>query len=215
MIIKRSFLAVFADLGFSPDGRIYMFGQYGVQTGNLKPWADLFIVDVAANKFVPNGRITHVRETPITAGQDGSGVFFRQLAVHAGLANRHGIDFSNQGLPLYISRNPNPPANGETIEFRDFISGNSYKAELVPTITGSGQNTRSSFIIRLETRSANGQVRNHTVGTPQVSRPLITQYNFKRVFIDSSGKSLVFVIEMRRLSAAGFDIRYMVETLRM
>ena len=44
--------ASFADLGFSPDGSYYMFAQYGVRTGTLRPWADLFLVDVARNNFV-------------------------------------------------------------------------------------------------------------------------------------------------------------------
>ena len=208
--------AVFVDLGFSPDGRIYMFGQHGVQAQNLRPWAELYIIDVAANNFVPNGRISHTHNSPIKAGQDGSGAFFRLIAANANLTSRHGIDYMHQGLPLYISRNENPPARGETIEFRDFASGVSYSAQLVPTITGTGQNTRSSFVIRLESRSNSG-TRSYTVGTPQVQRPLIASYNIKRVLIDPTGRSLVFVIEMRRVAAtgSGFDIRYMVETLRL
>lgn len=207
--------AVFVDLGFSPDGRIFMFGQYGVQSGNLRPWADIFVVDVAANNFVRNGRISHVHNRAINAGQDGSGVFHRLIAENAALANRHNVDFVNQGLPLYISRNENPPRNGEVIEFRNFNTGTSYRAELVPTITGSGQNTRSSFIIRLESRTAGGQVRTYTVGTPQVVRPLIASYNIRRVLIDSTGRSMIFVIEMRRVAGASFDIRYMVEAVRL
>ena len=208
--------AVFVDLGFSPDGRTYMFGQHGVQAQSLRPWAELYIVDVAANNFVPNGRISHTHDSPIKAGQDGSGVFYRLLTANANLTRLHGIDYMHQGLPLYISRNENPPLRGETITFRDFASGVSYTAQLVPTITGTGQNTRSSFVIRLESRSGSG-TRTYTVGTPQMIRPLISSYNIKRVLIDPTGRSLVFVIEMRRVTAAGtgFDIRYMVETLRL
>jgi predicted secreted protein len=206
--------AVFTDLGFSADGRTYMFGQYGVLSPTLRPWAELFIVDVRSNSFVQNGRISQIYNTPIIAGQDGSGVFFRLITDNSALAGRYGINYLNQGLPLYISRNENPSTHGETIDFRDFISGKFYKAELIPSITGSGQNIRSSFQIKLEVHSGNNQTRNYTVGNPQIVRPLIASYNIKRVLIDSSGESVIFVIEMRRVSENGFDIRYMVETLR-
>ena len=63
--------------------------------------------------------------------------------------------------------------------------------------------------------SQNGQVRNYRVGTPNFIRNGIMQYNFKRVIVDSTGDSVIFVIEMRRVAANGFDVRYMVETIRL
>jgi len=207
--------AVFVDLGFSPDGRTYMFGQYGVQSSSLRPWAELFVVDMNTNNFVPNGRVTYTQNSPINAGQDGSGIFYQQLANNSDLTNRYNINFQNQGQPLYISRNENPSPRGETIDFRDFISGNSFKAQLVPAITGSGQNTSSRFHINLEVSAPDGRTKNYTVGTPQFARQRITQYNIKRVIVDSSGSSVIFVIEMRRIAENGHDIRYMVEAVRL
>jgi predicted secreted protein len=207
--------AVFVDLGFSPDGRTYMFGQHGVLSPSLRPWAELYIVDVATNRFVQNGRASFTQNTAIRAGQDGSGILHRLVSDNANLINRHNINFQNQGLPLYISREVNLPTHGERIEFRDFLSGNQYRAQLVPTIIGSGQNVSSRFQINLEVRSPNGQTRNYTVGTPNFVRQRIAQYNIKRVIIDSTGNSVIFVIEMRRVAENGFDIRYMVEAVRL
>ena len=209
--------AVFVDLGFSPDGRTYMFGQYGVQSPNLRPWAEIYIVDVARNNFVPNGRQSTNPNIRIQAGQDGSGVFQQLVAANLSLANRHGINYQNQGLPLYISRDENPPARGERITFRDFLSGMSYTAQLVPTVTGSGQNVSSRFYIDLSASrtDTNSHVRNYRVGTPNFSRQGVMQYNIKRVIIDASGSSIIFVIEMKRFAANGFNIRYMVEAVRL
>ena len=206
--------AVFVDLGFSPDGRTYMFGQYGVISPSLKPWADLYVVDTAANNFVPNGKVSLTQNAPIKAGQDGSGILYQLLANNSNLTARYQINNQNQGQPLYISRNEIPPENGETIEFRDFTSGKRYKAQLVQIITGSGQNLRSQFYIVLEVRSQNGQVKDYTVGTPHLLRPKIAQYNIKKALADSTGNSMIFVIEMKRLSENGHDIRYMVEAIR-
>jgi len=206
--------AVFVDLGFSSDGRTYMFGQYGVLSPSLRPWAELYVVDVASNTFVPNGRVNTTQDTPIRAGQDGSGVFHRLVSNNAALSSRNNINFQNQGLPLYISRDELPPARGERIEFRDFISGRSFRAQLIPTITGSGMNVSSRFHINLEV-TTNGQLRTYTVGTPNFTRQRISQYNIKRVIIDANGGSVIFVIEMKRAVENGFDIRYMVEAVRL
>jgi len=207
--------AVFVDLGFSPDGKTYMFGQYGVLSPSLKPWAELYVIDMVSNEFVPNGRVSFTQDTPIKAGQDGSGAFYQLLAGNSSLTNRYGIVFQNQGQPLYISRSENPPERGEIIDFRDFLSGKSYRAQLVPTVSGTGQNTRSSFYIETEVRLPNGQTRNHTVGTPNFVRQRISSYNFKKVFINSAGNSIIFVIEMKRIAENGYDIRYMVEALQL
>jgi predicted secreted protein len=206
--------AVFIDLGFSPDGRTYMFGQHGVLSPSLRPWAELYVVDMASNNFVPNGRHAVTHNSPIRAGQDGSGVFYQLLAANSNLTNRYRLNFQYQGQPLYISRNENPPANGEIIESRDFNSGIRYRAELVPIITGSGPNLRSQFYIILEFRMPNGERKDLTVGTPHHLRPRITQYNIKRVIVDSTGNSMIFVIEMKRLAENSHDIRYMVEAVR-
>ena len=208
-------IASFVDLGFSPDGRTYMFGQYGVLSPSLRPWAELYVVDITGNRFVPGGKVSFTQNTAILAGQDGSGVLHQLVSGNSSLASRFGINFQNQGLPLYISRDENPPARGETIDFRDFVAGKTYRARLVPTITGSGQNVKSQFYIDLEVTSSNGQVKSYTVGTPNFIREKISQYNFKRVFIDASGSSVIFVIEMKRAAENGFDIRYMVEALKL
>jgi predicted secreted protein len=206
--------AVFVDLGFSPDGRTYMFGQYGVLSPSLRPWAEIFVVDVNRNVFVQNGRQSLYPTARIQAGQDGSGVLHQLVSNHSSLVTRHGINFQNQGLPLYISRDENPPPRGERITFRDFLSGKSYVAQLVPTIIGSGQNVSSRFHINLEVTS-NGQVSYYTVGTPNFMRQGVFQYNIKRVIIDAGGNSVIFVIEMRRAANDGHNIRYMVEAVRL
>jgi len=207
--------AVFVDLGFSQDGRIYMFGQYGVQASTLRPWAEIYVVDVSRNVFVPNGRASIIQNTPIRAGQDGSGVFHQLVSNNSSLVSRYGIIFQNQGLPLYISRDENPPINSERITFRDFLSGKSYAAQLNSTVYGSGQNARSQFYISLDATSSNGQKKNYTVGTPGYSRQGIIQYNMKRVVIDEKGDSIIFVIEMKHAIVNGFNIRYMVEAVRL
>jgi predicted secreted protein len=207
--------ASFMDLGFSPDGGTYMFGQYGVQGGSLRPWAELFIVDVPRNDFVTGGRVSYTHDDPINAGSDGTGALYRLVTRNTALAERHGVNFLHQGRPLYIALDTkNVSSQGEIIEFRDFETGYSYTAELVPTVQGSGAGLQSSFYIRLGRTSRNGEQKSYTVGSPGIKRSLIAAYKIKQVLIAPNDGSVIFVIETSKQAADGFDIRYMVEAFR-
>jgi predicted secreted protein len=209
-------IASYVDLGFSPDGSIYMFAQYGVQSKTLRPWADLFVVDVQRNEFVSGGRISYTHDRPVIAGQDGAGAFYRLISRNTALADHYGVNYLIQGQPLYISMDgPDITHRGETVEFRDFEVGASYKATLVPTVEGTGATLKSSFYINLERTGRDGSKRNYTVGTPQLKRSFINSYHIKKVMIAPHDGSVIFVIEMRKQSDEGADIRYMVEALRL
>ncbi|MDR0656376.1 MAG: DUF2259 domain-containing protein [Treponema sp.] len=211
--------ASFVDLGFSPDGQVYMFAQYGVQTSTLRPWADLFAVDVPRNNFVSGGKLSYIHESPVMAGQDGSGAFFRLLSRNGTLADQNKVTFMNQGKPLYISLEngdfPSDGAQGSGIEFRDFGKGDNYRAVLVPYTEGTGANLKSSFYIELERTAANGNRRSYTIGTPGVKRPLIVSYKIKKVIAAPHEGSIIFVIETRKQADSGYDVRYMVEALKL
>ena len=46
--------AVFMDIGFSKDGKTYIFGQYGKLDKTYEAWAEIYTVDVASNNYVKN-----------------------------------------------------------------------------------------------------------------------------------------------------------------
>jgi predicted secreted protein len=190
--------ASFVDLGFSPDGKFYMFAQYGVNTDTLKPWTELIVVDVTKNDYVPGGRIFYTHNKPIVAGQEGSGVMYNVIKENDGLIKLYGINHSNQGQPLYIVFRGDPAIEGKPISFRDFISGIRYEASLIETISGKNDKAASTFYIQLEITDSDGVNKKVNVGTPQLKRPLIFENRIDRVLISPQGNSLVFVIEMKR-----------------
>lgn len=214
--LRAGDVASFVDLGFSPDGRVYMFAQYGVQSATLRPWAELFAVDVARNNFVAGGRISYIHDTAAAAGQDGAGALYRLISENGSLAKNYEVNFLTQGHLLYVALDSDalaPPDN--PIEFRDFNSGSSYRAALIPQITGSGSSLRSSFYINFEHIPKNGSRKSYTAGSPQITRPLVTEYRICKAILDPRQTSVVLVIEQKIQSEAGpgCDIRYMVETL--
>jgi len=206
-------MANFVDLGFSPDGKYFMFAQHGVQTKTLKPWAELFVVDVAGNNFVPNGRVSYVHDKAVIAGQDGSGALYQIIAKNAALANQYRLNYLNQGQLLYIDLNGS--SAGENLEFRDFESGNSFAASLVSNVEGTAQNLKSSFFITLESNSRDGRRKTYTVGNPQIKRPLISSYRIRKAVKAPVDGSMIFVIEMKRQSDGDTDTLYMVEAVRL
>jgi predicted secreted protein len=216
--LRAGDVAAFVDLGFSPDGRVYMFAQYGVQSATLRPWAELFAVDVARNNFVAGGRLSYIHDTAAVPGQDGAGAFYRLISRNASLAENHGVNFLIQGHLLYVALDNDALAPADNpIEFRDFNSGSNYKATLVPQITGSGSGLRSSFYIDFEHISKNGSRKSYVAGSPQIKRPLIAEYRICKVVLDPRQGSVIFVIEQKVQSEAGsgYDIRYMVEALSL
>ncbi len=208
--------ASFVDLGFSPDGKNYMFAQYGVESKTLKPWADLYLVDVPRNDFVKGGKLSYLHSAPVVAGQDGSGALYRLLSQNAALADRFKIDYLRQSQPLYIALENGPePAADTVVEFRDFEAGASYTATLVPYVEGADAELRSSFYINVERTAKDGTKKKYVVGTPAVKRPLVSAYRIRKAVIAPKDGSLIFVIEMHKKAASGHDVRYMVEALRL
>ena len=206
--------AVFVDFGFSADGRTYSFGQYGVNADTLRPWAEFCIIDVASNSFVPGGRINYVHDSPVIAGNDGSGALYRVVSRNTALFDRYKIGYLLQGYPLYASLENGVISGIETIEFRNFKTGESYRATL--TSTGFGSAAGSSFSINLERRNNDGSIKNFTAGNAAIKRPGIISYRIRKVLAAPNAGSLIFVIEMKKQNANGsVDIRYMAETLRL
>ncbi|MDR2501463.1 MAG: DUF2259 domain-containing protein [Treponema sp.] len=207
--------ATFVDLGFSSDGKVYMFGQYGVQTRTYKPWAELYGVDIFQNDYVAGGRLSYTHEGQAIPGQDGSGAFFRLIGQHSALADRYGVNFLFQGPSLYLALDGAAGGGPETIEFRDFEQGSSYKATLISLVEGSGSKLRSAFSIAVERVGQNGVKQRYIAGNPEVKRALVPSYRIRRVIIDPRKHSLIFVIEFQKMGADGLDLRYMVEALHL
>ena len=206
--------AVFIDFGFSADGKTYSFGQYGVNENTLQPWAELCVIDVASNNFVPGGRISYTHDSPVMAGNDGSGALYRIISRNTALSDRYNIGFLLQGHPLYASLENGAITLNETIEFRSFETGDSFRATL--NASGYGSAAGSSFVISLERKKNDGSVKSYNVGSAGIKRPGIISYRIRKVLASPKTGSLIFIIEMKKQNADGsVDIRYMAETLRL
>ncbi len=207
--------AVFSDIGFSSDGKVYVFGQYGKLDKTYEAWAEIYTVDVAGNVFVKN-------EVYKTKNKSGSGKNAYDRLLKSNSAKIDKYNCSKKQIPLYV-RESNSKAPDEEIVFKDFDGSEElgkdvyYNIKLVSQKSwDKGSTVQSSFYINLEKKDSEGNVLYaRKVGTPDYWRKNITSYRIDRIFTDPAGKSLVFIVEKTLKDDKGTSIRYMVETIRL
>lgn len=210
--------AVFDDIGFSADGKTYLFGQYGKTDVNYKPWAEIYTVDVAKNDFVPGGIYKNSSESS-NSEISGKKAYSDLKDKVEWKISKYAASPAGTDTLLYLYEE-NEKSATDTISFKDFENSTEdksifYEVTLVPSYEGKGKNVRSRFYINLVKKDAAGSVvGTWKVGTPDFKRNGITSYRIEKIFGDKSGKSLVFVVQKTLEDDTGTSIRYMVETVR-
>ncbi len=203
-------VATFVNLGFSEDSSVFMFGQYGVEDGEERPYAEIYTVDVHKNSFVKNGESKQEFNDEVQPGQDGSGALFNLLHTVAPQVKKYSIDHLKTGRLVYVHVDGDKPK--ERIEFRDFYRGDSYVLTLVQQKFGTGRDVSASFHINLAVTSKGGATRTYTLGIPDYRREGVLSYRIQEVFFSPAESGLVVVVEKELWDDQGKDIRYMVET---
>jgi len=205
--------AVFQNLGFSPDGRYFMFAQYGVSESDSLPYAQIFTVDVPRNRFVPGGRRKLTAKTAVEPGTDGRGALFNLLAEVLPLKKKYGIDHALTGRLLYILLDGAQPL--AELEFRDFQAERKYRVVLNQSSEGSGTGIKASFHLEITVEDSAGAIRSYTAGDPDYWREGVRGYRIRQILLAPDGRSLVIAVERAEEDPAGASVRYMVETLKL
>ena len=189
--------AAFKDIGFSSDGKIYVFGQYGKTDVTFEPYAEIYTIDVEKNEYVPGGVYKTFEKNSL---RSGSQVYEDLLAKRFLDLKKYNCKTSAPDDVLYVLESEKKKGVDE-IEFTNYgDDGESgrlvYKARLVPTFNGRGKDCRSSFYIDLEiSGNAGAAPRRYTVGSPDIKRKGVCGYKIVRIFRDAAKRSLIFVVE--------------------
>jgi len=201
-------VAQFVNLGFSKDARYFMFGQFGIAEKDSTPWADTFIVDVPANAFASKGTKRFSGALPVDPGANGLGALLNALSDGLPRTKQLHIDHLATGRLLYVLLDGAQAA--DTLEFRDFQSGKSYKIALTQTAASGG----ASFSISIAITEKDGTTRSLAAGDPSFKRSGVRAYHIKQIILAPDGGSLVFIVQKEEQDTRGSNIRYMVETVR-
>jgi len=205
--------ASFVNLGFSDDSSYFMFGQYGLSSKSIQPYAELSIVDVAKNSFVSQGSFSEKYSEEASAGINAIGTLFRLALKNAATIANYKINPARNGRLLYVLLDGQKPL--PSLEFRDFINGNLYNLTLIQQQKKTGSTVSACFTINLTLTSKDGKRTSAVVGKADYYRPGVTDYRIKYIILAPDAKSLVFVIEKTMPTDTGADIRYMVETIKL
>ncbi|RKX97957.1 MAG: hypothetical protein DRZ90_04540 [Spirochaetes bacterium] len=213
-------LAVLENLGFSNDGRYFMFGQHVLITDSGQAYAETAIVDVAGNSFVPRGWKKSGWDVPMIPNQNSRGALYELLWESAALKSRYGISHLEQGRLLYTRTDGDESEvkTGEKGEstpallFRDFgdiEKGREYTLILNQESNTEGKVVSSAFGIELAVKDSNGREASYNIGRPDYFRDGVDSYRIDRVWLGPTGRSLI--IAVAKIDAEQ-SVRYMVES---
>ncbi len=212
-------LAVLENLGFSRDGRYFMFGQHVLITDSGQAYAETAIVDTAGNSFVPGGWKKSGWDVPMIPNQNSRGALYELLGESADLKIRYGISHLEQGRLLYTRTDGDESEvktgeNGESkpaLQFRDFgdiEKGREYTLILSQENNSGGKGVSSAFGIELTVKDSNGREASYNIGRPTYFREGVESYRIDRVWLGPAGRSLI--IAVAKIDAEQ-SVRYMVE----
>lgn len=228
--------AVFSEMGFSEDGKYYVFGEYGRTdkasdaSRSFCGWAEIYAVDVEANAFV-NGGVFRTAAAAKTRGKSGIEVYDTLSAKSRAVISKYNCTKPTADRVLYICDSPSKTGD-EKIEFRDFtrllgtLSGDgagksgdntpAYRVHINQSVKGKGMEASSSFHIVLEKIGADGKaIASQIVGSPNIVRKGVTGYKIERISCNKERDALVFVVAKTMEDDTGVLIRYMVETAKI
>jgi len=201
-------IARFVNLGFSPDSRYFMFGQFGIQEKASTPWAETYIIDVRANSFVPHGAHKVSSQQQVDPSSDGIGALFDAVAESGSQTAAYRIHHLITGRMLYILVDGAPAP--DTVDFRDFQTGRSY--EITMTQSPPAGEAGASFGLGISVTEKDGTVHTYRAGDPSFRRPGVKVYHIKAIILAPDNASLVFLIQKEEQDTRGNNIRYMVES---
>ena len=209
--------AAFVDMGFSEDGRTYVFGEYGMTDREFQGYAEIYTVDVEKNDFVKGG-VFRTNPSKSTFSKNGLDIFERLSSRARWWLKKYSLKSVGDEHILYNA--PGLVSGDSEIVFRDEEGSTVersvfYHIKVHKTVEGRGEKASSSFFITLEKADENGHtLSRNIVGSPSIKRQGVVDYKVDRIFSDRSNRSLIFVIEKTHEDAAGTSIRYMVEAVR-
>ncbi|MGE0501866.1 MAG: DUF2259 domain-containing protein [Rhizobiaceae bacterium] len=211
-------------LGFTPDGRVFAFEEYGVQDGSGFPYSHRFYIEVAADKFLPN---TPVRVTiedegaTIDDARAKSKIRGEKIFKDAQLARNRGFTAAFNPVtelsadPFRLTANPRPvhPPVDDPVEFR---------LEEIHVVTpsrceGLGDIVGIRILRMFATPGGRTELRHQDSGIP-LSRGCPTGYRIGglQTFFPHNGRpAYALLIAIRRFGFEGPDYRWIAATGRL
>lgn len=202
----------FENLGFSSDGKYFLFGQYGINVNSKKPVAELYFVNVDKNIYYPGGVFKKTYNQPSEAGEDGKKALYSLLANSEVSLLRQKLKINHllTGRLIYLVHDEEGQSKDfshRDLFFQDLEKGDNYRVTLRKNINPDrkGRDLESSFFINAQLLDDMGKVKGHLVsGHPHYNRKGISDYRIIQIYITPSQEGeLLFVIERKNQKIDG------------
>jgi len=214
-------LATLENLGFSSDGKYFMFGQHVLETDKAMAYAEIGIVDVPENVYVPGGWKKQGWEVNISPSLLSRGALYELLEDSVALKKKYGISHIEQGRLLYTRSNSDEiESAGDNVNdegtpvliFRDFERGRTFSLALIQEQKESPGKVSASFYITINVKNSSGKESEYKTGRPGYFRDNVSSYRIDRVWCGPDGDSIVIAVAKEY---SDMSVRYMVETIRL
>jgi len=189
-----------------------MFGQYGIAQKEYDALGGNVYRRCAGKQLRAPGMHKAMGSHPVDPGASGLGALLDVLADSLPQKKQFKLDHLSTGRQLYVLVDGAQPA--DTLEFRDFQTGKSYKLALTQSVSTKGTETVSSFSIAVTVTDKDGRTHTFTAGSPNITRKGVKAYHLKQLILAPDDTSLVFIVQREEQDTTGNNVRYMVESAR-
>ncbi len=217
-ILVAGDVASFIDEGFSSDGKLYVFGQYGTLDTTSQGYAEIYTVDIAKNDYV-DGAVFTTPASAKTSGKKGHNLYTDLRKNNSHYLDGLKLESGDIDSVLYLRGSSSSP--NETITVKDFEesamgSSQVFTINLTPWFSGNTSSSQSSFFISVEKHNDSGAViGKQVIGNPDIKRKGVVGYAIEKIIKSPDSESFIFIIEKTLATSSGKSIRYMVETLEV
>lgn len=206
--------AEFVNLGFSSDGDLFMYGQYGVNSLNDGMFADLKVVELQTDTLRSDLGQSRLYRCMIYPEQTGREALYESLKEYAtDKGSLVTIDHLSTGRLLY-KQIPGEKSD-EGIMFRDFSSGIDYSIAVTQRSAGEGSEIKSSLVLSVYQDMDIGEDKRYSVGMMTGYMPGISGFQIKQVLLSPDSRFLLIVVQYEQYREDGNDVRYMVRSVEL
>ena len=205
MLLAAGDRAEFINLGFSDDGSIFLYGQYGKDAEGRYLYADIIAHSIDEDRRVDE--LTISRQYPIRqfSGQSGVNALLMSLREHAS-SHALPINYTNTGSVLFFQL-PGQDA-GELVTFTDYADMTLYTVSLTIRPKEREPGTNATIQLTLFRELRNGTKSRFSTGSLLEPLEGVYEFHIKQVVLSPDRTKIVIVIQTRVFNEEDGDEDY-------
>ncbi len=205
MLLAAGDRAEFINLGFSDDGSIFLYGQYGKDTEGRYLYADIIAHSLVDDQRVDEMTISRQYPMRQFSGQSGLNALLMGLREHASSYSLP-INYTNTGSVLFFQL-PGQDA-GELVTFTDYADMTLYTVSLTIRPKERKPGTDATILLTLFRELRDGTKSRFSTGSLLEPLEGIYEFHIKQAVLSPDRSGIIVVIQTRVFNEADGDEDY-------